>query len=175
MSFSLESRIKYLHVTLPLNIWTLLSHFPSDFFFFSFQQKIAEKSKSLLPTGQRSTKQVSSCVFGSKYNTKKKLFSNPSNDAEELGAPPLPTLKPVRWFSNRDVWCLWRWRITGLREKDLCKSCLIILCFSVLVGLFFHSWGEFCLLWNISKSSPTPSFPGSWACRWWNHIPRTIS
>lgn len=32
------------------------------FFFFSFLQKIAEKSKALLPTGQRCTKQVNSCV-----------------------------------------------------------------------------------------------------------------
>lgn len=31
-------------------------------FIFLFLQKIAEKSKALLPTGQRSSKQVSSCV-----------------------------------------------------------------------------------------------------------------
>lgn len=51
-------------------------------------------------------------------------------------------------------------------KKDLYKTWLIILCFSVLMGPFFHSWWEFCLLWNISKSSPTPPFPGRWACRW---------
>lgn len=77
-------------------------------------------------------------VFDSKYTAKKGLFSNPTNDAEEHSAPPLPSLKPVRWFSNRFMTSL-EVEDTGPRKKDICNTCLIILCFSVLMGLFFPS------------------------------------
>lgn len=142
-----------------LNIWTLFSQ---PFFFSSFLQKIAEKSKTLLPTGQRSTKQVISCIsmFNGKYIAKKRLFSNPTNDAEECGAPPLPTWKTLRCFSNRNVWHLWRRKIQDpIKKKAYVNLFNYFLLFCSIRCFFFHSGWEFCHLWNVSKRSPvSPSF-----------------
>lgn len=46
---------------------------------------------------------------------------------------------------------------TGYRTQEKKNHiCLIILCFCVLMGLFFYSWWEFCWCWTISKTSPVP-------------------